>query len=59
MWPFWWKILDFPPILIYEIDFDVQEESKNTIGNNGKKSVKGGNPGKNKVNYDEIKTRLC
>ena len=26
------------PILMYEIDFDVQEESKNTIGNNGEKN---------------------
>ena len=28
------------------IDFDVQEESKNTIRNNGEESVKGGYPGK-------------
>ena len=29
--------LGVTPILMYEIDFAVQEESKNTIGNNGGK----------------------
>ena len=36
----------FCPILMYEIDFDVQEESKNTIGNNGEKISEGGLPRK-------------
>ena len=42
MRPFWWKILGFCPILMYEIDFDVQEESKYTITNNGEKISEGG-----------------
>ena len=32
----------FCQILMYEIDFYVQEESKNTIGNDGKKVSDGG-----------------
>ena len=32
----------FCPILMYEIDFYVQEESENTIGNSGKKFSEGG-----------------
>ena len=39
----------FCPILMYEIDFYVQEESKNTIGNNNKSLVKGGYPRKKLV----------
>ena len=34
----------FCPILMYEIDFYIQEESKNTIGNNGKHFSEGGLP---------------
>ena len=44
--PFWWKTLVFCPILMYEIDFYIQEESKNTIGNNVEKNSKGGLPWK-------------
>ena len=40
------KYCFFGQILIYEIDFYVQEESKNTIGNNGKKFSEGGLPRK-------------
>ena len=36
--------IGFCPILMYEIDFYIQEESKNTIGNNGKKFSEGGLP---------------
>ena len=46
MRPFWWKILVFCPILMYEIDFYAQEESKNAIGNKGEKIREGGYPGK-------------
>ena len=42
--PFWWKISFFCPILMYEIDFYIQEESKNTLGSNGKKFSEGGLP---------------
>ena len=35
----------FCPILIFEIDFYVQEESKYTIGNNGGTISEGGYPG--------------
>ena len=42
--PFWWKISVFCPILMYEIDFYIQEESKNTLGSNGKKFSEGGLP---------------
>ena len=31
---------------MYEIDFYIQEESKNTLGSNGKNSVKGVSQGK-------------
>ena len=42
MRPFRWKTLGFCPILMYEIDFYIQEESKNTLGSNGKKFSEGG-----------------
>ena len=40
------KYCIFLPILVYEIDFHVQEKSKNTIGNNGGNISEGGLPRK-------------
>ena len=39
-------IVFFCQILMSEIDFDVQEEPKNTVGNNGGKISEGGLPRK-------------
>ena len=59
MRPFWWKILGVCPILMYEIDFDVQEESKYTITNNGEKISEGGYPGKNKSEMAQFSPLLA